>query len=371
MDTLYALDTKGRIKQWRVWTEGNIIVVEHGLMEGKKQLTKIEAKPKNIGKANATTGEQQAILEARAKHTKQKDRGYVLKDRLEAIQGTPLLPMLAKDYRNSFRAITFPCYAQPKLDGVRALVVRGEGGEIEYRSRGNKRYPNIESIDRELNTIFSLLAQEGVDRVILDGELYAYSLPLQDIVSAVKKHNENTKHISFHIFDVAIPDMPWKERHTLVGKIEEIIKAHALEYVKTVGGPLIENEAEIESCHKRYLEQGWEGIILRNSEGLYTFGQRSKHLQKYKTFLDAEFVIVGVEQDREGHGVAVCLTQEGKEFKAKLAGTDKERLDMWVERAEMIGKWATIKYQALTKDNIPQFPVLVALRDVGAGGPMY
>ena len=57
---LYQRDKKGKIRQWRVWTEGATIIREHGIQDGKLQQQKTTAKPKNIGKVNETTGEQQA-----------------------------------------------------------------------------------------------------------------------------------------------------------------------------------------------------------------------------------------------------------------------------------------------------------------------
>lgn len=428
MDTLYALDTKGRIKQWRVWTEGNIIVVEHGLMEGKKQLTKIEAKPKNIGKANATTAIEQAMLEAKAKHTKQLDKGYSP----DKPDGKPALSvMLAKDYRKSFnlcnkadkddlviikaqvsvdplsskvswvgvpsgsryrdimrlcnqgvlywfgdslytrnKSISYPCFVQPKLDGVRSLIyaegVNGHIDSIKYRSRGNKGYSNIEDIDKELKIIFKEFPE-----LVLDGELYCHGMPLQDISSSVKKHNENTRHIMFHIFDVAVPDKSWLEREHTVRQIGQIIKDRGLKRIKAVEAHVVASEDEMLEKHSQYIQEGYEGIMLRNYEGLYMFGQRSKDLQKYKTFMDDEFKIVGMELDKYKHGVAILTTSQGKTFKAKLAGTDKQRTEMWLLRDQYIGQYATIKYQSLTNDGIPQFPVLISTREMGAGGPMY
>ena len=67
LPTLYSIDSKQNIRQWRVWTEGADIIVEHGLMGGKLQQKRTTAKAKNTGRANATTAEEQAKLEAQSK----------------------------------------------------------------------------------------------------------------------------------------------------------------------------------------------------------------------------------------------------------------------------------------------------------------
>ena len=44
--------------------------------------------------------------------------------------------------------------------------------------------------------------------------------------------------------------------------------------------------------------EGFEGAIIRNMDGLYTFIHRVDDLQKYKEFFDAEFKIIGADVER-------------------------------------------------------------------------
>ena len=73
MTTKTTLYTKQGVKfrQWSCWVEGAEVVVEHGQMGGKLTQKRYTAEPKNVGRANATTAEEQAIQEADAKVVKQ------------------------------------------------------------------------------------------------------------------------------------------------------------------------------------------------------------------------------------------------------------------------------------------------------------
>ena len=71
MKTLYGKDSKGELRVWSIYTEGAEVIVKHGKLGGKVQEKRYTAETKNQGKANETTPEQQAILEAEAKYVKQ------------------------------------------------------------------------------------------------------------------------------------------------------------------------------------------------------------------------------------------------------------------------------------------------------------
>lgn len=64
--TLYHRGKAGGLYSWRVWTEGADILTEYGLVDGEKQIARKTATPKNVGRANATTAEEQAALEAKS-----------------------------------------------------------------------------------------------------------------------------------------------------------------------------------------------------------------------------------------------------------------------------------------------------------------
>ena len=90
--TLHKIDSKGRVRTWSISTDGATYSVSHGLLDGAQQTTLVISEPKNVGRANQTSGTQQAISEAQGLWNKQKDRkGYTEEIPTEA----PNLPMMA------------------------------------------------------------------------------------------------------------------------------------------------------------------------------------------------------------------------------------------------------------------------------------
>lgn len=112
--TLYKNTSLGQVQSWQIVVEGNTYYT----IEGINQLS--TSKPtvcvgKNIGRANETTPEQQALNEARSLYQKKLDKGYSE----DAPQASKFFePMLAFE-REKYEKLLFtvPTYVQPKLDG--------------------------------------------------------------------------------------------------------------------------------------------------------------------------------------------------------------------------------------------------------------
>jgi hypothetical protein len=93
-DTLYKKDTTGKIRTWRMEADGDSIRAISGI-KGGKQVTSSWKKriAKNVGRANATTAEEQAEVEIKALYKKKLESEYHkrLKDVDEVIRYNPML----------------------------------------------------------------------------------------------------------------------------------------------------------------------------------------------------------------------------------------------------------------------------------------
>ena len=141
---LYSRDHKGKTREWSVKADKGNVLVEYGLLEGKKRTQKTLCVPKNVGKKNATTSQQQAEKEAWAKwHYQIKAKDYNVDVDLANLQ---MFPMLATDYRNYAKKVDWQqAIIQPKLDGLRLLIPWRYEADI-----GN--YDKVEMISREGDT---------------------------------------------------------------------------------------------------------------------------------------------------------------------------------------------------------------------------
>ena len=394
--TIYGVEKNGKTKSWtaRVYLDilnGNAMSeIVYGQLDGKKQTTTREyTEGKNIGKKNETTPLQQCASETKRKwKDKMEKEGYSLipptdqEQEQEQEQHTPssspsggkVFPMLAHAYeplssKNKKNDIVFPCYVQPKLDGLRCICYMTPCGnsndcKVVAQSRTGAYFETVEHICAELRPI--LLKNPGL---ILDGELYTTDIPFEELAGLIKKKKlseadmQRVRCIKYHVYDVVVDGAPYSERHKHIIDTVGSATRHHLEVVHT---QLIHTVGEFRQAFGEYVAGGYEGIMLRNVHGLYRPNYRSHDLQKYKEFVEAEYPIVGFkEADGRDKGtvVWVCRTAEEREFSVRPRGTQEQRRQWFQDGHKYKGKLLTVIYQELSELNVPRFPVGKAIRD--------
>lgn len=344
------------------------ICTEYGQVDGKIQTTSdLISEGKNVGKKNETSPRQQAEAEAQAKWEKKKKSGYVevlqdaKDDKLDALIEGGIVPMLAHKYSEQGHKISYPCYVQPKLDGIRCIAIIKDG-ECTLWSRTRKPITSCPHIIQELEAIFQN------DNVIVDGELYNHDFKtnFEHIVHLVRQEVPDEKHtdVQYHIYDTASEFSFSVRFETLSEWLSFLDKDSSLRLVET---KICKKESDVMDHFEYYKAQGYEGAMLRNSNSKYV-NKRSYDLLKVKEFDDAEFEIVGIDEGRgklAGHvGAFRCRTSEGKEFLAKMSGETTRLRDYFLNHGLWSGKRLTVQYQGLTgKENVPRFPVGISIRD--------
>src|SRR6056297_2142064 len=139
LPTLYKRSSSGKIQQWTIYTVDDTFYVEHGQKDGKIVKSKsTTCKPKNTGKANATTAEEQALKEAQAKWQKQLDKGYCKS--VDAIDNVKLFVAMKadafKDRKKEYdEQISKGLWSQPKLDGIRGIVGFDKSAILSYNHK--------------------------------------------------------------------------------------------------------------------------------------------------------------------------------------------------------------------------------------------
>lgn len=399
--TLYGLDKKGGFKVWTITTDAQgLLTIAHGKEGGKMQIKNEQVKAKNIGKANETSLEVQAENEALGRIKKQVDKGY--RENKEDLESLPVLPMLAGDYNKIGHRIKFPCYGNEKLDGVRCMAKKKDG-VVTLESRTGQPYI-LDHVVEQLNDLM-------LDGEIYDGEIYLHGSALQDITSAVKrvdtqaeidavkrkiaKHDQSAApesdeawyltgqeleqelreaefihqlrpNLEFYIFDI-VSDKPFVDRLVDIGTVGSLIRQGREKYsaLWAMTYYVIESDEHLRNViHPDAVRRGFEGVMLRNVDGLYESGKRSADLQKFKTFLDSEFKIVDVVEDKQGNAVFVLQNDVNTLTFQCVIGSMDERKRYIVERASLISKDMTVQYQSRYKDTLlPQFPTGKAIRD--------
>ena len=378
---LYARTSKGAIKTWQVEVHNNngngvmLRTISQSKLDAKKTCRdKTITKGKNIGRANETTPFTQAVSEAESKFRKKIDQDHY--PTIEQAQNAvSIRPMLAHKYQERGHKINWPAAGQPKLDGVRAVIRLDEGGEPHIISReGKECYEALKQHPTLMQALKELLLPGGSP---LDGELYYHGWSLQRIISAAKAWNDDTPLLEYWVYDIPVEKVPFLERNRILLNTVPSNQPSPIQYVETIG---LTGEHDMKRIHDRYVQEGFEGLIIRNYQGMYTLGHRSVDLQKYKEFMDAEFEIIDTYPEQQTitteAGIQkytcimfTCRTKDGAEFNCRPKGTLKLRQQWWNDREAFIGKPLTVRYQTLTDDTqgsgkkVPQFPVGICVRD--------
>ena len=354
--TLYKRSVTGKVSTWYVETNNECFRTVSGFEDGQKvtsEWTCCEGKSYN-------TSIEQATKEAEAMHRKRTETGYW--EDITKID-TPIYfkPMLAHDYNDYKDKITYPIYSQPKLDGVRCIV-RADG----MWSRNGKPIISAPHIFEALTPLF-----EKDPDLILDGELYCDkgTAGFNTIISCVRKTKPTAADLSlsqqfieYHVYDVPSVNDNFQERLNGVGGVDVLDHFH--DKIKIVNTYVIENETRLDYYYNRFMEQGYEGQMIRIN-ALYE-NKRSKSLLKRKEFVDAEFTILGVIEGNGNLTGKVGKLQfeiNGKPFESALNGDWEYIEKLWHSREGLVGKTATVKYFELTEDGIPRFPKVIAIRD--------
>ncbi|EAR91616.1 ATP-dependent DNA ligase (macronuclear) [Tetrahymena thermophila SB210] len=238
-------------------------------------------------------------------------------------------------------------YASEKMDGVRAVWT----GKTFYSRNGNEFYPPPFFI-------------QNFPNCTLDGELFTKRDDFQRCVGIVKTKNGNEekderwKDIVYLVYDCPKLLKPFKDR---IKALQEQIPKLGNKYIKVLPHKIVESREQLESELDRVLKNNGEGLMLRDPNSMYEC-RRSKTLLKVKTFTDEEATVIGSERG-EGRcadmmGALVCRMKNGKEFKIGSGFNDDQR-----RRPPKKGSVITFKYQNLTKDGKPRFPIFLRIKE--------
>lgn len=325
---------------------------------------------KNIGRANATNTVCQALRDALGLYTKQLKKTVAAGSDETACARYP--PMLAQVY-TAKKKITFPVYIQRKYNGMRTVSHLCDDAVVLY-SRNMNTLPGFDYLREDILPILRLAASRGKN-VYLDGELYKHGVPLQTISGNGRRSNTVVTDYKYMVYDLFIPEEPKMtaaaRRELLVSLMCEIPTAHAT-LVETF---TVNNSTEIEQRYAQFLDEGFEGAMLRLKDAGYELspkGYHSKVLLKIKPTYDAEFKIVGWEVGEKGKAsgalMIVCETESGDRFSVTPAMEIAERVQL-AERMPTIedngqtyfdnvwnGVYITVQYAELSVDGIPLQP---------------
>lgn len=373
MSPMYKRNVNGSPMVWWVGFDTDTCeqLLTHGHVSGmvRTDRTKVETNNSN------RTLHEQAFLEIHHRYLLKHREGY-----RPAGEDPPAVgkPMLANKWIPDKTKLKYPVFVQPKLDGVRSLT-RSEGGLITYRSRGNRRYPHLNSeFDDEIAVFLAYIPYV----VEIDGEMYIHGIRFSELSSIFK--NETHKHprlpeLVYYIFDFNCGEpLPYETRYDILSSALKrynddghVNKRFAILYTGSA-----DSAAKVKEYHTYFKSIGYEGTMIRKLAGtspsavdlkasLYKAG-RGNNLLKYKDVMDEEGTVVGIQEasgTEAGAALLEVLDPRGNKIVMRPAFSFEERAEWFKKPAIVMGKVVTYEFQELSEYGVPRFPVVKAIRD--------
>lgn len=259
---------------------------------------------------------------------------------------------------DEFAPLAFPCLASPKIDGVRAIV---KGGLV--LSRSGKPIPN-----QHVQRLFGHL--HGFDGELVVGHSVGPGLFPRTQSAVMSRQGEPD--VYFYVFDWwNMGDQPYFKRYApyiISSKLGQLPKR-----VFLVPQIYLHNLAELDDFEELCLEEGFEGIMLRNPDSPYKFGRSTTKegiLLKIKRFEDAEAEVLGMDELVKAGGcpastlgaLRVRDIKSGVSFSLGTGFSEVERQTLWQQGNALRGALVRYRYFPTGSQTRPRFPVFAGLR---------
>lgn len=281
-----------------------------------------------------------------------------------------MLPMLAKVYDNKnnklFKKIDM-YFGQWKINGLRCFVSAYTDNNdmfrpirLKFQSREGTYWNSLNYLEDYLLSVLDikLLDKMVYEHYILDGEVYLPGHTVNEINHFVKDSNcPENKLIQYWCYDIAIEDTIQSERRNILIQyqsqhIKSFIdrKSHLNNKEKFIVLPCFDVHKDETSLFLRdkFIEIGFEGLIMRNPCAEYQYGKRNNSMIKYKKSTDGKFTIVDIKPEgikRSNIPLFVCKNDINDSlFECHVGGTQSYQESILINKNKYIGKQMYVEY---------------------------
>ncbi len=288
-----------------------------------------------------------------------------------------VLPMLAKVLKDNKPFIKSTYFGQYKINGVRCLIGAEQNLQdmftpirLTYHSREgtdwtDKLYWMDEIILPAIKSdLLDAMIDEGAQ---LDGELYVPGQSVNNINSFVKNTTlpQHTQ-LQYWCYDISIDNMSYESRKKF--KTENISRLaytfdtygqHLNNKSQLVLLPDIEVSSIIDATRFRdkFINLGFEGLILRDVSAEYQFGKRNSAMFKYKRVDDAKFLIIDIVPEGVRTNLCKFILQNDintEQFECTINADHSRQEYILKNKEKYLGKFAFVEFRE--RSGIKQVP---------------
>ena len=289
-----------------------------------------------------------------------------------------VLPMLAKVLEDNKPFEKFgTMLGQWKIDGLRCIIGAEKNSmdlfnpiTLNYHSRtGEDWTPKMKWMDEILlpkisQSLIDMMIEEGA---CLDGELYLPGYSVNDINSFVKNTQlANHYKLQYGCYDICCENMSATHRaeflrmntKNIIFNIQD--KETHLNNKEQFGllyTYIVPDFIYAEDIRNKFIDLGFEGLILRNPSAEYQFGKRNQSMLKHKKVDDGKFVIVDIisEHKRSDLPLFVLRNDINDElFECSINKPQSVQREMFAHKEKYIDKLMLVEFR--NRSGIKQCP---------------
>lgn len=366
-DKLYKKDSKGKMREWSMSLYENEdgttnSITDSGLVGGG-----IASRSKPITSNARQSSFQRATTLMLNAYDKKLRTGYYYSAEEAGNAGVLFAPMKAQ--KCSPEKLPTPMYSvQPKVNGVRAPY---NWTEDKLHTKTGLQYV-LPELQRELMIFATSL------KCSIDGELYIPGLTAPEIAGKARNIKaEGRDQFEYHVYDIMTPDGFEIRGPELAKAFHKTFLTYGRpKFMKLVPTVRVRYDRDTQRWYDTWLNEGWEGLIIRLDGVGYEYGKRTKNLLKWKPVFDGEFPVVHITYEYRVHKnekvqlVEFHCEYKGEMFKVIPAWSVEERFQWYKDHKDMpLGQILDslqplrCEYRELTKNDIPFHAVGIEFRD--------
>ncbi len=202
----------------------------------------------------------------------------------------------------------------------------------------------------------------------LDGELWIARAKFDEVSALIRSDSLDSslwKSVTYNVFDVPNACEEFKLTPCTLSNrlkvLERYLQQNPNPYIKIIKQIPIKDQEHLKEFYKDIIFNKGEGVVIRKDFAPYEKG-RSKNALKLKPYEDAECKVIAYTEGKgkfQGKiGALLCQMPNDRVIKIGSGLKDKDR-----ENPPKIGSIVTYKFNGLTKNSLPRFPVFLHIRD--------
>jgi len=263
------------------------------------------------------------------------------------------------DYSDKIFAMEYDWYQSRKLDGLRCVIVISLEGNARFYSRTGKEFFTLGVLADRIRNCKYLYGS------VLDGEVCIMNGDLEDFKAIHSEYNKKDHTIvnpKYFIFDCLTPEeFENGESDTyLMDRLAPLTYAVMPENLEILKQHMVTSQEDVDCALIAGNALGHEGLILRKN--CEYKGKRSADVLKVKSFMDAEFVVKGIQTgfmrfiedsrdvERETMTKAI-INYKGNEVGVGSGWSKEERETFFNHPHSLIGREITVKYKQESFDS--------------------